>query len=92
MHNLPHTVFRSKDHRNPQSGWGDILSSANLDLGPLYPHNVGKLMSYVLLYDLEAIHLAISELRCGTLNSESNLLPSVRGRAQGVSEGYVVLM
>jgi hypothetical protein len=34
----------------------------------------------------------VVEIRCGTLNSGSYLLPSVRGRAQGVSEGYVVLM
>jgi hypothetical protein len=30
-HNLPGAVFRSKDHRDPQSVWGDILPSANLD-------------------------------------------------------------
>jgi hypothetical protein len=32
MHNLPDTVFRSKDHRNPQSEWGDLLPSVNLSL------------------------------------------------------------
>jgi hypothetical protein len=32
MHYLPLTLFRSKDHRNPQSGWGEVLPSAKLDL------------------------------------------------------------
>src|SRR5688572_15752933 len=92
MHYLPLTVFRPKDHRNPQSDWGDILTSGNLGPRPLYPHDVGKLRSYVLLYDLVANDLAISELRCGMLPSRSNLLPSMCGWAQGVSEGYVFSM
>ena len=32
MHNLPDTVFRSRDHRNPQSVWGDFLPITNLGL------------------------------------------------------------
>jgi hypothetical protein len=92
VHNLPGAVLRLKDHRNPQPQWGDILPSANLGLGPLYPHNVGKLRGYALRYVLKANDLAISELRCGTLHSRSNLLPSTRGRAKGVSEAYVLLM
>jgi hypothetical protein len=80
MHNLPLTVFRPKDHRNPQGDWGDIFPSPNLGPGPLHPHDVGKLRSYVLLYDLEANHLAISELRYGTLRDLSNLIPSMCGR------------
>ena len=63
MHNLPLTVFRPNDHRNPQSDWGDILTSANLRLCPLHPYLVGKLRSYVLLYSLVANDLAISEIR-----------------------------
>jgi hypothetical protein len=70
MHNLPGAIFRSKDHRSPQSEWGDVLSFANLGLCPLDLYNVGKLRSYVPLYDLEANHLAISELRYGTLCDE----------------------
>src|SRR6266702_7998432 len=92
MHHLPGAVFRSKDHRHPQSDWGDILPSANLGLGPLQLHNVGKLSSDVLRYEIEANFLAISELRCGTLHSRSHLLPSTRGRAEGVSEGDVFSM
>src|SRR5262249_35846251 len=92
MDHLPDTVFRSKDRRHPQSQWGDILPSANLGLGALYPHNVGKFRSDVLRYDIEANILAISELRCGTLHCLSNLLPSTCGRAKGVSEGDVFLM
>src|SRR5829696_8319938 len=88
MHNLPLTVFRSKDHRNPQSAWSDILSSAKLGLGPLYPHNVGKLRAYVLRYVLNGNHLAISEIRCGTLQPLSNLLPSMPDGEERVSEGY----
>src|SRR5918993_4652129 len=53
MHNLPPTLFRSKDHRNPQSDGSNIHTSANLGSGPLHPHDVGKLISYVLLYGLE---------------------------------------
>src|SRR3712207_2171282 len=89
MHYLPLTVFGSKNHRNPQSDWGDILTSTNLGPGPLYPHDIGKLRSYVLLYGLDTNHLAIFELRCGTLPSRSNLVPSMRGRFKVVSEGYV---
>ncbi len=81
MHYLPGTLFRSKDHRRPQSGWGDLFPSAYLGLVPLYLHKIGKLRSYVLLYDLVANILAISELGCGTVRSRSNLLPSMRGRA-----------
>ena len=32
MHNLPVTVFRSRDHRNPQSVWDDFLPITNLGL------------------------------------------------------------
>jgi hypothetical protein len=92
MHNLPSALFRSEDHRNPQSERGGILPSANLGFSPLHPHNVGKLRSYVLCYRLEVNKLAISELGCGTLHSRSDLLPSTHGRAQGVSEAYVFLM
>jgi hypothetical protein len=92
MHDLPGSLFGSIDHRNPQSEGGHILPSANPGLLPLYPHNVGKLRSHVLRYVLEASDLAISELRCGTIRSRSNLLPSTRGRAKGVSEGYVFSM
>jgi hypothetical protein len=80
MHYLPLTVFRSKDHRSPQSDWGDIFAFANLGPGTLHPHDVGKPRSYVLLYGLEGNYLAISERLCGTLHSRSNLLPSMRGR------------
>ena len=54
MHYLPGSLFRSKDVRNPQSDWGELLTSANLDPGPLHPHDVGKLRGHVLLYELEA--------------------------------------
>jgi hypothetical protein len=90
MHHLPLTIFGSKDHRNPQIKRGYILTSADLGLYPLYLHYVGKLSSYVLLYDLEANGLAISDLRCGTVRVLSNLIPPTHGRAKGVSEGYVV--
>jgi len=92
MHNLPDTVFRSTDARNPQSEWDDLLPSANLGLVPLYLHNVGKLRSYVLRYDLEASGITISVMLCGTLHGLSNLLPSMRDSAKGVSEGYVFSM
>jgi hypothetical protein len=92
MHNLPGAIFRSKDHRNPQSERGGIWPSANLGLYPLYPHDVGKLRSHVLRYGLEAGDLTISYLRCGTIRGLGDLLPSTRGRAKGVSEGYVFPM
>src|SRR5215210_1532751 len=92
MHNLPGAAFGSKDHRNPQIDCGDILPFTNFGLGPLHPHDVGKLRSYVLRYILEANDLAISEIRRGTLHSRSNLAPSTCGRAKGVSEGYVFSM
>jgi hypothetical protein len=92
MHYLPGILFRSKDHRDPQIVWGDILPSAKLALEPLYLHNVGKLRSYTLRYDLEASGLAIPTRRCGALHCLGNLLPSVRDDATGVGEGYVVSM
>src|SRR5260221_1935780 len=92
MHHLPGAVFRPKDRRHPQSDWDDLLPSANLGLDPLYPHNVGKFRSDVLGYDLEANALALSDLRCVTLQSRSHLLPSTYGRAEGVREGDVFLM
>ena len=48
MHDLPSTVFGSKDQRNPQIEWLDILPSAYLCLATLYPHDIGKLGGYVL--------------------------------------------
>jgi len=51
MHYLPLTLFWPKDHRNPQIKRGYFLTSADLGLGPLYLHHVGKLSSYVPLYD-----------------------------------------
>src|SRR5947209_14593056 len=67
VQDLSIALFGSKDHRNLQSDWGDILTSADLGLCPLYPHYVGKIGGYVPLYDLEANVLAISELRCAAL-------------------------
>jgi DNA-binding NarL/FixJ family response regulator len=52
MHNLPGTLFRSKNACNPQSYRGEILSSAHLRLVPFYLHDVGKLGSHVLRYIL----------------------------------------
>src|SRR5437870_5364645 len=92
MHHLPGAVFRPKDRRHPQIEWGDILPSANLGLVPLYLHNVGKLRSDVLRSVLESNDLALSEQRCGTLHRRRNLLPSTRGRTEGVSEAYVFSM
>jgi hypothetical protein len=92
MHYLPGAVFRSKDHRSPQSPWGSLLSPADLGLALLYLHYVSKLRSHILRHDLIAGDLAISERRCGTLHDLSNLLPSMRGRGEGVVEGYVFLM
>ncbi len=43
MHNLPGAIFRSKDHRNPQSDWANILASAGLGLFPRQLHNISKL-------------------------------------------------
>jgi hypothetical protein len=89
MHNLPDTVLRSKDYRSPQSDGGHIFPSTNLGLGSLYQHNVDKLRSCVLRYNLKGNHLAIRELRCGTLGRGSNLLLSTSGRAKGIKESYV---
>src|SRR5215204_5204799 len=92
MHNFPGTTFWSKDHRSPQSEWGDFLPFANLALKPLYLYNVCKLSSYVLRYDLEASGHAISASRCRTLHALSNLFPSPHGRTLGVSKRYVLSM
>jgi hypothetical protein len=92
MHDLPGAILGSKDRRNPQREWDDILPSAKLAPVPLYPHNVGKLRSYVPSYDLKASDLAVSDLRCSTLRSLSDLLPPTRGRGNGVSEAYVFPM
>ena len=89
MHNLPPAVFRSKDHRNPQSERRYIFTSADLSLWVLYLNYVGELSSYMLRYDLDANELAISDLRCGMLCDLSNLIPPTHRRAKGVSEGYV---
>ncbi len=89
MYNLPLPVFRSKDHRSPKSEWSDVLPCADLGLGPLNLHNVSKLRSHILPYGLEADNLAIFEIRCSTLQGRNNLIPSLRGRAKGVSEAYI---
>src|SRR5687767_6770796 len=81
VYHLPGPIFWPKDHRNPQSKWGEILSSADLGLLPLYPHGVGELGGNVLRYLLEASDLAISDLRCSMLHSLGNMLPSTCGRA-----------
>jgi hypothetical protein len=67
-----------------------LTSSLNLGLAALYLHCVGKLRSYVLRYVLEAGGLAISVVRCGTFQGLSDLIPSTCGRAEGVSEGYIL--
>jgi hypothetical protein len=84
MHYLPGAIFGSKGHRDPQIAGGDILSSPNLCIGPLFPQDAGKLRSDVLLYSLEVLDLTISEYGCSTVLGLSNLLPSTRGRAEGV--------
>jgi len=96
MHYLPGSILGSEDHRDPQSQRGDVLPSADLGLRPLDVHDVGKLGSHILLYDLDANGLASSELRRGVLLSLRYLLPSMRdgadpgcGRTKGVSEGHV---
>jgi hypothetical protein len=85
VHDLPNAVFGTHDHRDPQTDGGDGLMSANLGLAPLDPHNGGKLRSYVLHYVLNVNKRAISDLRCGVLNSRSNLLPSTYSRAKGLA-------
>src|SRR5215212_8206856 len=90
VHHLPLSLLRPKDRRNPHGNRGDIIPPLNLGLAALYLHCVGKLRGRVLRYVLEAGGLAISVVRCGTLQGLSNLIPSTRGRAKGVSEGYIV--
>src|SRR5712691_1240970 len=92
MHHLPGAVFRPKDRRHPQIDWDDLLPSAKLGLDPLYPHHVGKFRSDVLRYDIEASDLALSDHRCVTLHSRSNLLPPMHRWAKGVREGDVFAM
>jgi hypothetical protein len=99
MHYLPGAILGSEDHRDPQSQRSDVLPSADLGLRPFDVHDVGKLGCHILLYDLDANGLTISELRCGMLLGPSNLLPSMRdganpgrGRAERVSEGHVFLV
>ena len=48
---------------HPQTDGGDGLFPADLGLGPLRPHNVGKLGSYVLHDVLNVNYLAVSHLR-----------------------------
>ena len=84
MHDLPGSLFRSEGHRDPQIAGGDILSSPNLCIGPLYPQDAGKRRSDVLRYSLEVVDFAIPEYGCSTVLGLSNLLPSTRGRAEGV--------
>src|SRR3712207_5697733 len=92
MHDLPGAFFGSKDQRNAQIKWQDLLPSAYLCLAPLYPHHVGKLRGHILLYNIEASDLAIADLRCDTLHSLSDLLPSMVERTEGVKESYVFSM
>ncbi len=92
MHYLPGAVLRSKDHRSPKSPRGDVLACAYLGLAPLYLHYVGKLRCYVLRYGLEASGITISERRCATLRSCSNLLSPACGRGKRVIEGYIFSM
>jgi hypothetical protein len=89
MHYLPGAILGSKGHRDPQIAGGDILRAADLRIGPLYPQDAGKLISHVLCYGLEVVDLAFSEYGCPTLLGLSDLLPSPRGRAEGIGEGYV---
>lgn len=92
MHYLPHTVFGSKDHRDPQGVRDDVLASIEPGLQPLYLYNAGKLRSYVLRHYLEANGLAISARRRGTPHGLRNLLPSTRDPATGIGEAHVVSM
>ena len=90
MHYFPLSLFRPKDRRNPHGNRADIIPPLNLGLASLYLHCVGKLRGCVLRYVLEAGGLAISVVRCGTLQGRSDLIPSTCGWAKGVSEGYIV--
>ena len=90
MHCLPGILLKPKDRRNPHGNRGDIIPPLNLGLHPLHLHCVGKLSGYVLRYVLKASALAISVVRCGTLQGRSDLIPSTCRWAKGVSEGYIV--
>src|SRR5829696_5406781 len=85
MHDLPGAVFGSKGHRDPQIARGDILRSADLGVGPLYPQDASKFVSHVLRYGLEVVDLSIAEHGCSTLLSRSNLLPSTHGGPKGLA-------
>src|SRR6266516_3420571 len=89
MHDLPDTIFTPKDARNPQSHWRDIRLSSNLGPVTLYLDDVSKVGSRILCYGFEAAGLAVSVMRCGAIHGLSNLLPSARERAKGVTEGCV---
>jgi hypothetical protein len=90
MHHLPGAVFGSKDHRDPQIAGCDLLSSADLRVGTLYPQDAGKLVSHVPCYGLKIVDLPISEHGCPTLLGLSNRLPSTHGRAERVGEAHIV--
>src|SRR5215204_5460799 len=90
MHDLPLTLLRTKDHRGPQSKRGYILPPAYLGLSLIYHNYVGKVSSYMLLYDLDAHEFAISASRCCLLRGLNNLLPSMRDTPIEVSERYVI--
>ena len=99
MHYLPGAFFWPKDHRSSQCERGYLRASAKLGLHPLYLHNIGKFSSHVLLHYLDFNDLTISGLRCGMSCGLSDLIPSMRnradstyGRAKRVSEGYVLSM
>jgi hypothetical protein len=97
MHYFPLSRFRPKDRRNPHGNRAEIIPPLNLGLASLYLHCVGKLIGCVgkligcvLRYVLKAGGLAISVVRCCTLQGLSDLIPSTCGWAKGVSEGYIV--
>ena len=60
-------------------------SFSRLDL-----HDVGKLRTYMLRYDLDAHEFAISASGCCLLRGLNNLLLSTCDTAIGVSKGYVI--
>ena len=85
MHQLPHPLFLPEDARHSNRYRRDVIASANLGAVTLDLDEAGKFWHHVLRDALDAGGLAISVMRCGTLQRPQDIVVPASEWAKGVS-------
>ena len=83
MHQPPHPLFFPEDARHSNRHRRDVLAPANLGVVTLDLDEAGKFWRHVLRDALEAGGLAVSVMRCGSLQRPQDIVVPTSEGAEG---------